>query len=240
MVFAIVILATGCIGRTSANRATTFGTATAAGAPDGFPLDRPVLQIATTGGFRIVTRAVEIIPETTLWGDGRVVFAAGDGFIREGRVPPDAVRRLVRQASVLYNLADRYNDGDATDLITTHFTMETVRGRKSVAIYGFNPERPAPKGEVTAITHGDDGPRLSASDPEPLRQLRELLAAARAALPADAPVMEPEEVVVLTFPADGNPRPTGEWPPALLDQYMHLQGSAAGQGAQQVVGGQGV
>lgn len=182
------------------------------------------MQIATGGGSILLTRAVDLIPEATFWGDGRVVFAAGDGFIREGQVPPDAVRRLVRQGSVLYDLADHYTEHQATDLPTTHFTVETGRGRKTVSVYGFDPQRQAPEGEVTAVQYGDDGPRIAAAGPEPLRKLRQLLAAARAALPADAPLMEPEEVVVLTFPARGNAKPAGEWPPAL---HGRLKGAAA-------------
>jgi hypothetical protein len=182
----------------------------ASGEPPTYPHDQVVLQLAQGGGFRMPDRVSNEIPDFTLWGDGRVVFAAPDGTVREGQLAQAAVDRLVGSAVFLYGLNDQYSAVTHTDAPTASFTVLTDRGRKTVSVYGLDPQRPQ-EGEP---------------DPDVFRQMRDLWAKAYAALPADAPTMVPAAVRVMTF--SGAPtEATAEWPAELQGRLTGDQAARA-------------
>lgn len=175
-----------------------------------YPRDQAVLQVAHGGGLVMPDRVSKQIPDVTLWGDGRVVFAAPDGTVREGRLEPEAVDRLVGRAAFLYDLLDDYAAVAHTDAPMATFTVLTKQGRKTVSVYGLDPRQP----------------RDGEPHPEIFGRLRELWAEVDAALPADAPEMAPDDVRVLTFYADGEA--TADWP-------VELQGRLTGEAARRAV-----
>lgn len=175
-----------------------------------YPKDQVVLQLAHGGGFRMIDRASDEIPDMTIWGDGRVVFAAPDGTIREGRSDPAVVDRLVRDATFLYGLADHYSAATHTDDATATFTVLTDRGRKTVSVYALNPAGEPQEGEPY---------------PAIFAQLRRLWAEVSATLPANAPEMKPTKVNVITLLS--NETATAEWPAELQGRLSGAQASQA-------------
>lgn len=112
-----------------------FGLVAAACAPRvDYPTDGAVLQVFQGGGMSLPYRAADMVPKVTLWGDGRVVFVAPDGVIREGRLGRATVGRLVNAARMLFDLKEYYSAFDGTDAGYTFFSIETTQGRKSVTL----------------------------------------------------------------------------------------------------------
>jgi hypothetical protein len=192
-------------------------------AQDGPPIgpdDRPVLQISSGGGMLALGHPAAYIPDLTIWASGRVVFEAPDQVIREGRLSAGTVTALLARAAVLYQLQDNYSACACTDVGTTSFTIDAERGRKTVSVYGFGRE-----------------PWSGEQRFEGIDELRALHGAARDALPRDAPVMRPSEVVVRIRPldrrevehlGDAGIQP-GVWPPDLTGS---LSGDAARRAAE--------
>ncbi|HWI63984.1 MAG TPA: hypothetical protein VNT75_19280 [Symbiobacteriaceae bacterium] len=172
-----------------------------------YPRDQVVLQLDHGGGFWYPTQASELIPEVTLWGDGQVVFVAPDGSIKQGRLDKAALDRMVAQATLLYDLNERYDAVTHTDAATASFTVMTEKGRKTVQVYGLDPAQ---------------GKREGEPHPEIFSRLRDLWAKVIAALPANAPAMQPNVVQVLTRYSEDAPK--GDWPAELKG---HLSGAAA-------------
>ena len=169
--------------------------------------DWPVFQYQQAGGLIAPNRAVEMVPELTVWGDGRVVFVGPDGAIREGRIEPDAVLQILAEAMVLHDLEDHYVAIGATGRPMTFFTVYTIRGRRTVSVYEMDPERASPDEEHH----------------ETLERLRAIYRTATQALPDGAAVMDPDEVVVRASPAV-DAMTVGEWPSELVG---HLRGDDA-------------
>jgi hypothetical protein len=172
-----------------------------------YPQEQVVLQLFHGGGFRMPDRVSNEIPDVTIWGNGRVIFAAPDGTVRDGKLAADAVSRLVGQALILYDMQDEYAAAQHTDDATAMFTVLTDRGRKTVSVYALHPM-------------GEDVPQQFAS-------LAALWKAAQAALPADAPQLKPSAVDVRTFYSE-EPA-VGDWP-------AELTGRLTGEAAQRAVG----
>lgn len=162
-----------------------------------YPVDTAVLQLAHGGGFVMIDRVSELIPDVTVWGDGRVVFAAPDGTVREGVIDPAVVAKLVQSASFLYNLKSDYAAVQHTDAPTATFAIFTERGGKQVSVYGLDP-----------VSQQEDEP-----EPGVFAQLRALWAQVNAALPADAAELKPTSVCIQTFHT--NEPATAEWPAEL-------------------------
>ncbi|HYF80426.1 MAG TPA: hypothetical protein VD973_25230, partial [Symbiobacteriaceae bacterium] len=171
-----------------------------------YPQDQVVLQLAHGGGFRMPDRVSNEIPDVTIWGNGRVVFAAPDGTVRDGRLSPDVVSRLVNHALLLYDLDDEYAAAQHTDDATATFTVLTERGRKTVSVYALHP--------------------MGTEVPGQFASLAALWQAAQAALPADAPALVPSAVDVRTYYAVEPV--TGDWP-------AELTGRLTGEAAQRAV-----
>lgn len=167
-----------------------------------YPQDQVVLQLDHGGGFRMPDRVSNEIPDVTVWGNGRVVFAAADGTVCDGRLAPDVVAKLVNQALLLYDLDDHYDAALHTDDATATFTVLTDRGRKTVSVYALYP--------------------MGKDVPQQFAPLATLWAAAQAALPTDAPELVPSAVDVRTF--QGEEPVTGDWPAELTGR---LSGDAA-------------
>jgi hypothetical protein len=171
-----------------------------------YPQDQVVLQLAHGGGFRMPDRVSNEIPDVTIWGNGRVVFAAPDGTVRDGLLSPDVVSRLVNHALLLYDLDDEYAAAQHTDDATATFTVLTDRGRKTVSVYALHP--------------------MGTEVPAQFASLAALWKAAQAALPADAPALVPSAVDVRTYYA-AEPA-SGDWP-------AELTGRLTGEAAQRAV-----
>lgn len=178
--------------------------------PVSYPQDQVVLQVAHGGGFRMPDRASNEIPDVTIWGDGRVVFAAADGTVREGRLERTVLDRLVAGATFLYDLQDDYQAATHTDDAYATFTVMTEKGRKTVSVYALYPMAPPREGEPY---------------PQVFAQLRTLWAAVHAALPLDAPEMRPTDVYVMTFYSE-EPA-SDEWPVELQGRLSGAQASRA-------------
>jgi hypothetical protein len=170
--------------------------------------DQAVLQIVQGGGMVVYFEAAKRVPEVTLWGDGRVVFVAPDGVIREARLEPATVDYLVDAATVLYDLADHYTAFLVSDAPSTLFSVETVRGRKTVRVYALNLEKAMPREQ----------------EPETMEKLRTLYKTVIKALPEQAPMMQPDEVVVETGPVPEDAVATEAWP---AEWVGHLKGKPA-------------
>lgn len=179
--------------------------------PVSYPQDQVVLQVAHGGGFRMPDRVSNEIPDVTIWGDGRVVFAAPDGTVREAALDPSVVCRLVAGATFLYDLEEQYEAAYHTDDAYATFTVMTEKGRKTVSVYALYPAKPAPEGEP---------------HPAIFARLRALWAAVYAALPADAPEMKPLDVYVMAFYSEE---------PAFVEWPTELQGRLTGAQASQAV-----
>lgn len=178
--------------------------------PVAYPQEQVVLQVAHGGGFRMPDRVSNEIPDVTIWGDGRVVFAAADGTVREGMLERSVLDRLVASATFLYGLEEQYSAAQHTDDATATFTVMTDQGRKTVSVYALHPMAPPPEGEP---------------HPAEFAKLRTLWAAVQAALPADAPEMKPTDVYVMTFYSD---QPAiAEWPAELQERLRGAQATRA-------------
>lgn len=167
-----------------------------------YPQNQVVLQLAHGGGFRMPDRVSNEIPDVTIWGNGRVIFAASDGTVRDGRLSPDAVGRLINHALLLYGYEDRYDAATHTDDATATFTVLTDRGRKTVSVYALHPM----------------GTEVAAQ----FAPLVTLWKAVQAALPADALELVPAAVDVRTY--HGEEPVAGDWPAELTGR---LTGDAA-------------
>ena len=152
--------------------------------------DQAVLQIVRGGGMVVYFEAAKRVPEVTLWGDGRVVFVAPDGVIREARLEPATVDHLVDAATVLYDLADHYTAFLVSDAPSTLFSVETVRGRKTVRVYALNLEKAMPREQ----------------EPETMEKLRTLYKTVIKALPEQAPMMQPDVVKAWIVSGSREPR----------------------------------
>lgn len=176
----------------------------------------PVLQVQHGGGMIAPNRSSDMVPRVTLWDDGRVVFVAEDGIIRETRLAAPRLSRLLAAGAVLYPLAEHYRAFNATDLGRTFFTFGIGASRKTVSVYGMDLNQARPGEQDHAV----------------LEHLRELWREVVVALPAQAPVMQPDEVLVV-FPYGYRDKPTcseagvtAEWP-------AHLQGHVRGENARE-------
>ncbi|GEM_PF-3526488 len=177
-----------------------------------YPIDRVVFQLFQGGGYGIPNRAADMVPQVTLWGDGRVVFTAADSIIREGRLGRAAVDRLVNASALLFDLEEHYMAFDGTDAGYTFFTVETATGRRSVSVYGMSLDKPWP-GERERAT---------------LQKLRFLYKTVVALLPHRVPVMPADEVVVIVTPARDDISVAQDWP-------AHLTGYLKGKDAEESV-----
>ena len=175
-----------------------------------YAAERAVFQIDNTCSLCLPLRVSEAVPQFTLWGDGRLVFAAADGDLRTVRLEPAAADRLVQQAAFLYDLANDYQLLPATDLPGTFFTVATDRGRKSVAVWGYRMSAPA------------DNPHRAV-----VQRLQALEQAALALVPAAGDPYRPEAVRVQTWDS-GETGATAEWP-------AELTGSLKGEPAQRAM-----
>lgn len=162
-----------------------------------YPRDQAILQLSYGGGLTAPSRTSEAMPDVTIWGNGRVVFAAPDGTVREGRLESEGVDRLMIAASFLYELQSDYAAVAHTDAPMAIFTVHTDRGSKGVSVYGLDP-----------IRQQENEP-----EPQVFARLRGLWAEVQKALPADAPEMKPTVVFVQTWYSEEEA--TTEWPPEL-------------------------
>jgi hypothetical protein len=161
------------------------------------PSVRAVFQLQWGGGMGGVNLA-----HVTLWEDGTTLSGDPGKSLRIGSIGLARLAQLMDQARVLYDLDDRYTAIHGDDLPTATFTVETERGRKSVRVYGFNPDpRPNRPGEPSVV-----------------EQLRRLYRAVHAALPQPGVPLVPTEVVVHAHPmgAHFGVGLTREWPKELL------------------------
>lgn len=170
--------------------------------PEQIPQDRPVLQAWYTPAVGSGA-AADLVPRVTMWGDGRVVFVAPDGVIREGQVDAARVAAFVEEASShMYLGPQTYSDIAGYGSTGLILSAETSQGRRSLVVLGFYLPRAVP------------GER----HPQWFEQLRGLYRAILAAVPHDAPPLQPEEVVVLATPVrseiGGNS--AGDWPMGLV------------------------
>ena len=173
--------------------------------------ERAVFQLYNSCSMCRPLRVTEAVPQFTLWGDGRLVFAAADGSLYTARLDPSAADRLVQQAAFLYELENHYQALAATDLPGTTFTLATDRGRKHVLIAGYSP---------------------SARGDEPHHAVFEgLRALERAALALVPPAGEPyqPEAVLVRYWDEGEGVATQEWP---ADLTGALQGEQARRAVQ--------
>jgi hypothetical protein len=172
--------------------------------------DRAVVQIETWGGMGGLWR---LAPAITIWQSGRLVFVAEDSSVRIGSIPPDAVARLIQNATFLYDVDWRYSVCSCSDVPTTDFSLWTERGQRTVSVEGYS---------LQPTWTGEYG--IETTD-----RLRQLHRAVLAVLPANASRFEPDEVVVRADPVESwgvvdvalRVRP---WPESLLG---HLTGERA-------------
>lgn len=187
----IAAAAAGCGGVTTPTPMPLTSTSVS------YPADRVVLQLSYGGGLVLIDRVSDLVPDVTLWGDGRAVFVAPDGSIREGQLSPSAVGRLLQSATFLYDLQDHYAAVQHTDAPGATFAIFTEQGGKRVFVYGLDP-----------VLQQEDEP-----EPAIFARLRALWAEVQAALPAEAPEMAPASVCIQTLYSN---RPaTAEWPAEL-------------------------
>lgn len=173
-------------------------------APPTYSRDQVVLQVTHTIGFGPPGLAGHEVPDVTLWGDGKVVFVDHDQRVREGRIDPEQVARLIASATFLYNGPNEYPPAEPIpDAGTTYFELSTDRGRKTVGATGLS-------GEASWRPRG---------------RLWQLLTALRAALPADSDPFQPTVVKVVTAKVGGEA--TTPWPAELQGQLTGAQMSAA-------------
>lgn len=174
-----------------------------------FQPDEVVLQIYSPG-WRSNPQPVELVPEVTLWGNGRVLFGAADGSLQESRLTDSDVQRLVQAATVLYSLSGRYEDLQGTDLPQRVYSVQTSRGQRSVTVIGL---------------HQNEGP-ADEPDHADLERLRQLRRTVREALPKTGQPPRADRVQVQFWGADPTEPVRGEWPP-------ELHGTLAGDAAKQ-------
>jgi hypothetical protein len=157
-----------------------------------------VLQIHSPG-WRSDPQPADILPEVTLWGDGRVIFGASDGSLQEGRLSAAEVERLVEAATVVYTLSERYEDLQGSDLPTRVYSVQTSLGERSVTVIGLNLDEGPP----------DEPHRV---DMEKLRQLRRTV---REALPKAGQPPKADRVLVHFWSTEPTGPSQGDWPPEL-------------------------
>lgn len=161
------------------------------------------------------------VPLVTIWDNGRTVFRysnlGGGPSVHETVLKRAEVEQILEKARFLYDLGDSQTMGSGGSNI--RFSVETELGRKVVWVRGFDPlgERPVPVDES-----------------EDSRRLRDLWATVQDLLPSQAPLMQPDEVVVFVEPdflAQSRELPTSEanraprtWPKELVG---HLKGEQA-------------
>lgn len=190
---------------------SSFGSAVSRTGPYQYS-GRAVLQIWDPGDV-VPWRPADRIPEVTLWADGRVVFPGPDGVIRQARLEPHTMARLIEAARVLYQMKDHYSaSGSISVHGSTFFTVETRRGRKTVEVSGMDLEKRWAEEQ----------------DPETLEGLRALYREVSAALPAQAPAMQPNEVMVTFHPVSTWVAASEDWPPELSG---HITGEPAREAA---------
>lgn len=164
-----------------------------------------VLQVTLTGGLFSLGSDV---PKLTLWESGRAVFWTDDLVIRETRLTPEAVGRVLSAASAVYDLDDRYAMRTCLDLNSTLVSIDGSRGPKTVTLSCFTLNSPAYRDDEAA--------------PEIAGLVRRIYQEAWRELPAQAPPLMPTEVVVRTH------RFGGTLTPEQLSELRHWPGELVG------------
>jgi hypothetical protein len=148
-----------------------------------------------------------------LWDNGRAVFT-NDRVCREAYLPPSTVADLVDAARFLYDL--NYNDGCAVmDASTVYLTVEAEQGYRKTMRFQ----------EISINVNTDQGETYSI-DCSPPKEIQAFLEMLEDSLPADAPLCQPVEVFVDSYPAYGidvGNMTLSEWPSELKG---FLQGEA--------------
>lgn len=148
--------------------------------------DAVVFQVDTSAGFVMPIYAETMVPEITVFGDGRVLVARRDGPVVEARLPVEKVAELMARADKdLTGLKPQYTAAQVTDMGTTVFSVVTAGGKKQVSVYAFN-EQPWERENDRAV----------------MDRLRALRKAFLDAVPADAKPYVPDELKLVTFTVD--------------------------------------
>ncbi|MDP7412652.1 MAG: hypothetical protein QF465_03305, partial [SAR202 cluster bacterium] len=78
-----------------------------------------------------------MIPNFTMWADGRAVYSTADLIIRKAQIAFDDVDALAALAVELFEMEDSYVGISMVPLIPTMFTIVTTQGRKTVSVSGL-------------------------------------------------------------------------------------------------------
>lgn len=152
-----------------------------------------------------------------LWDSGRVVFT-NDRVRREAYLPLSKVADLVDAAKFLYDLNDGYGCA-VMDAPTVYLTVEAEQGhRETIRFQEISSEI-----SINVDTSLGETYTISCSPPKEIQAFLEIL---KNSLPEDAPLCQPVEVFVDSYPAygiDAGNMTLSEWPSELKG---FLQGEA--------------
>ena len=179
---------------------------------------RPVIHMSQEGGWGLNQGFTYFM----LWDNGRVVFT-NDRVCREAYLAPSQVASLVDAARFLYDLDDYYGCA-VTDVSSVYLTVEAEQGhRKTVRFQEISTNL------TITIRTNEETYSIDCSPPKEIQAFLEMV---KDSLPADAPLWQPTEVFVDSYPAygiDAGNMMLSEWPPELEG---FLQGEAMHQAIQ--------
>ncbi len=102
-----------------------------------------VIQLSSTGGGLAEIVDKTMVPDFTLYGDGRLIFKKvdelGNSCLMETKVTPEYIEFLINfiEKEGFFDMNENFLNVSVQDLPTTEFTVNLRKTSKTIKVYGF-------------------------------------------------------------------------------------------------------
>lgn len=102
-----------------------------------------VIQLTSTGSGLAEIVDKTMVPDFTLYGDGRLIFkkvdALGNSSLMETKVTPEYIEFLINyiEKEGFFDMNENFLNVTVQDLPTTEFTVNLRKNNKTIKVYGF-------------------------------------------------------------------------------------------------------